>query len=119
MVKLTIHWKGNFDAAHWLRDYEGKCANMHGHRWLVDVWINGTEENLSKQGMLMDFGDIKRVVEDYDHTCLNEHLDFQKLNPTAENIVLIISRHLKALNGELSYTVRVHETPTNWAEVSK
>lgn len=70
-------------AAHSLTlDYESKCTRMHGHNWLITVHLQG--ETLNRNGMLMDFSEIKRLVkEPLDHHNLNEVLPF---NPTAENI---------------------------------
>jgi len=83
----------HFDAAHYLRDYPGKCYNLHGHRWTVEVAVEG--EELNDLGILVDFKDVKRVlkdeVEDYfDHYCLNDLEPFDKVNPTAENLARYI-----------------------------
>ena len=62
--------------------YESKCANAHGHNWIVTVYCRAKE--LNKDGMVMDFKHIKQKIHDYlDHGNLNELLPF---NPTAENI---------------------------------
>ena len=62
--------------------YESKCANLHGHNWLITVYCKA--EMLNKDGMVMDFKHIKQKIHGYlDHGNLNELLPF---NPTAENI---------------------------------
>ena len=59
--------ESSFDAAHFLTNYEGKCKNIHGHRWRVVVTIKGELTN----GMLVDFGDFKKDIKDlcdyFDH----------------------------------------------------
>ena len=63
-------------------NYESKCANLHGHNWIVTVWCKS--QTLDANGMVMDFTHIKREVQDkLDHKFLNDVVEF---NPTAENI---------------------------------
>lgn len=63
-------------------NYESKCANLHGHNWIVIVWCKS--KTLDDNGMVMDFTHIKREVQDkLDHKFLNDVVPF---NPTAENI---------------------------------
>lgn len=63
-------------------NYESKCANLHGHNWIVTVWCKS--QTLDDNGMVMDFTHIKREVQDkLDHKFLNDVVEF---NPTAENI---------------------------------
>ena len=63
-------------------NYESKCANLHGHNWIVTVWCKS--QTLDANGMVMDFTHIKRQVQDkLDHKFLNDVVPF---NPTAENI---------------------------------
>ena len=67
-----------FDSAHFLSGYNGKCANIHGHRWTVEVKINGEElqNDGEKRGMLIDFSDLKKAVkklaDDFDHALIYE-----------------------------------------------
>jgi len=70
----------HFDAAHYLPKHTGKCNQMHGHRWEVKVVIQTTRLNSS--GMVVDFGDIKAIINELDHHALNLLMD----NPTAEHI---------------------------------
>lgn len=81
MYSLIV--KESFDAAHFLKDYKGKCAKIHGHTWYVEVEIQG--EKLDKTGMLIDFGEIKKKIREIlpDHEFLNEVIP---INPTAENL---------------------------------
>ncbi len=68
----------SFDSAHFLAGYEGKCSNIHGHRWTIEVRAKG--ENLQqsgiKKGMLIDFGDLKHevraVADSFDHALIYE-----------------------------------------------
>lgn len=86
MYELTV--KASFSAAHSLRDYDGPCSNVHGHNWIVEVVACG--EKLQPNGMLMDFGDIKKavsaVLSPLDHTNLNDVQPFDRVNPTSENL---------------------------------
>ncbi len=87
----------HFDAAHYLRGYQGKCENMHGHRYTVKVKVSA--EKLNDIGLAYDFTDLKRHLDDilarYDHTCLNDLPEFKKINPSAENIASAIYKALK------------------------
>ena len=77
-----------FSAAHYLKDYPGKCANVHGHNYRVQITIEG--ETLDSLGMLVEFEVIKKAlapwIDKFDHGFLNEVPPFDKLNPTAENL---------------------------------
>jgi len=95
MYALTV--KGEFAASHSLRDYEGKCKNLHGHTWHVDIVVAG--RTLNKVGMLVDFKEIKSdlhaLLESLDHAHLNDLAYFKKANPTSENIAKYIFDHFK------------------------
>lgn len=83
MYELKV--KTHFDAAHRLVDYEGKCNRLHGHRWEVEVCIRG--ETLDSRGILIDFGEVKKLVKGFvdeklDHDFLNTRIP--ERNPTAE-----------------------------------
>jgi 6-pyruvoyltetrahydropterin/6-carboxytetrahydropterin synthase len=86
-MSWTLNVRDRFQAAHYLNGYRGKCENVHGHTFQVEVRIRIRE--LDKAGIGIDFTEIKRVLAEIlpDHTLLNEVYDF---NPSAENI----SRHL-------------------------
>ena len=83
MYRLQV--KAHFDAAHYIKDYVGKCSRMHGHRWEVEVTIVG--KMLDDKNMLLDFGEIKENLSGLldaflDHYLLNETL--REFNVTAE-----------------------------------
>ncbi len=77
-----------FAAGHALRNYHGKCENVHGHNYRVRVIIEGTD--LDDAGLLVDFVELKRLlratIERLDHRFLNDIAPFDKLNPSAENM---------------------------------
>ena len=119
---IKIYKKVEIDAAHFLRHMpEGhQCARLHGHHYVIEVEIVApSSDNL--RGMVVDFGEISQAVKFYDHCCLNETYHFEKvLNPTAENLALILSRNIRKLIPVPFHTllVRVWETPTSYAEVT-
>lgn len=82
-----------FDAAHYLPDYIGKCRNMHGHSWVLEVELGG---KANKSGMVMDFALLKKhivvaVIDILDHSLLNTFLKI----PTCENLLLWIAERLR------------------------
>ena len=85
----------DFAAAHFLRDYNGKCENLHGHNYKVYVHVEGN--SLDKGGMLLDFTllktALKEVLSKIDHTNLNEIADFDQ-NPSAERIAVYIYKNM-------------------------
>ena len=106
-----------FEAAHNLRGYDGKCANLHGHNWIIEVEVAG--EKLNELGILVDFKDVKRelkkILDEYDHRYLNEIPPFDKINPTAENLAKYIYDEFKTSdifndNSKLA-AVTVFESP--------
>ncbi|HEY7212526.1 MAG TPA: 6-carboxytetrahydropterin synthase QueD [Bryobacteraceae bacterium] len=107
-----------FAAAHFLRDYYGKCENLHGHNYRVQVGMEG--EQLDKTGLLFDFARLKdqlRQTSAYlDHQLLNELKPFDEINPSAENIAKFICEDMqKALPAAAISYVRVWETETSYA----
>ena len=93
----TLKVEGAFEAAHNLNGYPGKCAQLHGHNWVVEAVVKGWE--LDELGMLVDFKDIKQTLKDilerFDHHYLNELAPFKDgVNPTAENLARIIFEEL-------------------------
>lgn len=127
----------SFDSAHFLAGYEGKCRNIHGHRWRVEIEVQS--ETLVKggqlDGMVIDFGDlknhVKEIVDFYDHALIIEEGTMRKetlkclledgfkilevkFRPTAENFAAFFFNHMK----EKGYKVKratIYETPTNSA----
>lgn len=105
-----------FDAAHYLRGYQGKCENVHGHRFRVvaTVRAKGTDEI----GMAYDFTSLRQqlgqVVSRFDHVCLNDIPPFDKTNPSSENIASTIFKELQPiLKGKESSlcSIQVWESP--------
>lgn len=93
----SIKIESYFSAAHFLRGYSGKCEELHGHNWKVEVVVQA--KKLDKTGMVLDFKDLKtelnKVLEKLDHKCLNNISYFKKVNPTSENIAQYIYKNLK------------------------
>jgi 6-pyruvoyltetrahydropterin/6-carboxytetrahydropterin synthase len=89
--------ESEFSSAHNLRGYKGKCEELHGHNWKVEVVVAKPE--LDKTGMALDFKDLKKkmnnVLEKLDHKYLNKISYFKKVNPTSENIAKYIYDRLK------------------------
>jgi len=113
-----------FCAAHLLRDYKGKCEHLHGHNYRVHV--TARRAALGPGGMVIDFGDLKRVAKEvvlrFDHTFLNEIAPFDRIEPSAENIAAHlyeeISRGLEN-QSDLLYSVSVYESDTSRATFIK
>jgi 6-pyruvoyltetrahydropterin/6-carboxytetrahydropterin synthase len=99
-------------AAHKLSlDYESKCTNLHGHNWIIDVYLRS--ETLDKNGMVMDFTRIKREIQDkFDHKVINDIVDF---NPTAENI----AKYICDVLSPYCFRVDVQESTDNTASYIK
>lgn len=110
-VRLTRE----FSSAHFLRNYEGKCAEMHGHNWKVEVVFRSPD--VSENGILIDFYDIGAVLdgllERLDHGVINNVPPFDVLSPTSENLArwfyTELSRRMPA-GVPKPYRVRVWET---------
>lgn len=114
MFELTVIT--DFGAAHRVVDYPGKCDQLHGHNWIVEVTIAGKE--LNELGILVDFKSIKKEVnalmEELDHHYLNELPQFRHKNPTAEHIAQYIFHELEKnelfQNGVAVKAVKVWES---------
>lgn len=95
MYELMI--EAQFSSAHQLRGYTGKCENLHGHNWKVQVMVSS--EKLNETGLVIDFHEFKKTVEELlstlDHFVLNEIFPFTELNPSSENIAKWIYDSLK------------------------
>lgn len=127
----------SFDSAHFLKGYQGKCSNLHGHRWRVLAEIQG--EQLQEEGrerdMLVDFGDLKRdlkkLCDDLDHALIYEtgslrantiealqEEEFKLIEvhfrPTAESFALYFYEKMTALGYDVR-RITVYETPDNCA----
>jgi 6-pyruvoyltetrahydropterin/6-carboxytetrahydropterin synthase len=112
----------SFASAHCLRKYKGRCENLHGHNWKIRAAFCGTE--LNSQGMLIDFIDIKKhldeIISCLDHKFLNEIVPFDKINPTAENIASFILEQIKLIETENAKAceVEVWESESSSATIS-
>ncbi len=114
-----------FSAAHYLKDYNGKCENMHGHNYRVLAYARG--QDLPSDGILIDFGEVKAALKEVcrtlDHTNLNDLEEDGMLifnnNPSAERIAAYIFDQLEMLlpkkDAARLHAVEVYETPTNRA----
>jgi len=93
-----IRVEKEFAAAHFLREYQGKCENLHGHNWKVEARFRS--RNLDSAGMLMDFRQAREitwgVLERFDHKYLNDLDEFKEANPTTENLARIVYQALVA-----------------------
>ena len=133
--------KSEFDSAHFLKDYEGKCANIHGHRWkvVIEIYSETLSQEGTNRGMVVDFGklkhDLKRETKKLDHTLLIEKGSLKKttikamkeegfkivsldFRPTAENL----AKYFYGIMSTVGYNVlktEVYETPDNCAVYQK
>lgn len=115
---LDIFIKTHFSGGHHLRDYPGNCERPHGHNWKVKVTVRATE--LDKLGMGIDFKTLKQtvnsVVDDLDHSDLNDHAAFKDINPSSENIAMHLFSKLKnklQTDRYSLYSVTVRETDSS------
>jgi len=110
---MKIYEEFEVSAAHHLPNYDGKCANLHGHNYKVEVWIEG---KAGKNGMLVDFSELKEIVMKLDHSNLNNYMD----NPTAENMVEYYLNNINLLTGDRveKIKVRIWEDRDSYAEDS-
>ena len=134
-MKVTVNRKAHFNAAHRLfnknwsdeQNFEvfGKCSypNYHGHNYEIIVAVKGEVD--PETGFVMNLDELRKIieveVEDYlDHKNLNVDIkEFQNINPTAENIVILIWNKIRAkLATDLELKVTLYETPRNFVEYS-
>jgi 6-pyruvoyltetrahydropterin/6-carboxytetrahydropterin synthase len=109
MIRTHIYWRGEISAAHHLTlPYPSKCTEMHGHNYLIEVWVYGPA---TASGMVIDFSHIKAAVEPYDHALLNAVL----AQPTAEALAERIASSL-ARAGIEAVRVRAWEDRDSYAE---
>ncbi|MBE0478462.1 6-carboxytetrahydropterin synthase QueD [Candidatus Aerophobetes bacterium] len=106
---MVITREFEFDAAHKLVNYQGKCENLHGHRWKIQVSVQAP---VGKDGIAFDFVQLKEIVEEkvmkkLDHSYLNDLLP----QPSTENIAIWIWGRLKELP---LYEIKVWESPTSF-----
>ena len=120
----TVSVRAHYDSAHFLRNYNGKCEQLHGHRYVVEVALQA--EELNESGIAYDFVDLKKVLRDLaerlDHRLINEVEPFTEWESSSENQARyffegIQSRLPPELAPGLLYA-RVWETPNQWAMYS-
>ena len=119
MYELTVTTQ--FAAAHQLREFRGSCEKLHGHNWKVEVTLAG--EELSDAGLLMDFREVReatdRILEELDHSYLNELPHFRDQNPSSENIAAYIFEKLTgALNNNQIKVTKVTAWESDSASAS-
>ncbi len=121
MLTLTVTKKFSFCYAHWLQNYPGKCAAMHGHNAELEVEVGYDPDREVFEGMIIDFGTIKEVVnpiiEQLDHHLLNDALPYAP--PTCENLIQWLWRQITSdpRIGDSLVRLKLTETPTSWVEM--
>ena len=142
MTKIRVTKEFNFEIAHALWNYNGPCANIHGHSYRLFVTVIGkpiTDEQNPKLGMVIDFSDLKKVVNKeiinpFDHAFIiskkaaeslkcKQNQMFEKqiivdYQPTCENMVIDFVQKIKKKlpSGLKLHSLRLHETATSFAE---
>ncbi len=140
MPTLRITKEFRFEAAHALTGYDGKCKHIHGHSYILYVTVKGQPTNPDgspKAGMVLDFTELKRIVNEtvvdrFDHTLilregapLAEELaaayvrvHIVPFQPTTESLICLFAEMLqKALpQGVKLHSMRLHESPTSYVE---
>jgi 6-pyruvoyltetrahydropterin/6-carboxytetrahydropterin synthase len=132
-MRTALYKIVTFDASHRLLYYVGKCNQLHGHHWKVEVWVEGNVDE--KTQIVVDYNTIKMVIERFDHmvilnkkdplvSCLEKYQSVIKVNgdPTSE----LIANHFKNMlendsdfkRADAKVTkIRVWESPTSCAEI--
>jgi len=142
MPRIRITKKFDFEMAHALWNYDGACRNIHGHSYKLFVTVRGepvSDRRDVKYGMVMDFGDLKRIVKEkivdrFDHSVvvsdraphdflghveqMFEKYELTPFQPTSENLLLYFSEILQeALPPQAELVaLRLYETETSYAE---
>lgn len=133
IMSTRIYKETHFDASHRLMHYDGKCSRLHGHRWSIEVWMDGEIDDKTK--ILIDYNIIKNIIDIYDHQVILNKDDpmakvitpFQKPvltdgDPTSELIAEDIKNRLDSYSEENNmncrvYKIRVWESEGCYAEV--
>ncbi len=117
MYEISV--EKHFDAAHFLRGYQGRCEALHGHRFKVVARVRAGK--LDDIGLAYDFTELKQhldgVLSRFDHTCLNDIPPFDEINPSSENIAATIYEELqrKLAGAPVSMAaIEVWESPDAW-----
>lgn len=137
----TLQTNACFDSAHFLKGYEGKCSNIHGHRWMVEATVASeeVEEEGQIRGMVVDFktlkDDLKRLADELDHSLVIEEGSLREVTknalleegfcivelpfrPTAENLAEYFYNAMEEKEYQV-VLVKVYETPNNCAGYSR
>ncbi len=124
MEEWLIYKEFYFEAAHQLPHHDGKCRRLHGHSWVGRVYVKGNRliTNGSKQGMIIDYGDIKKYLQPLldnflDHYYLNETLSLE--SPTSEMVAKWIFKKLEIAGLPGLYAVEIRETCTSGCTYKK
>lgn len=107
---MKVCTETTISASHHLPNYKGKCRQKHGHNWKVQVIAEGNVDK--KSGMVIDFSELKSIINQLDHTNLNKIIR----NPTAENIVSYLLRKFTNKYPNIYFTVTVWESEKNFAQ---
>lgn len=110
-----------FAAAHQLRIFGGKCEKLHGHNWRIEVSLAG--DKLNDGGLLIDFREVKEatdgILEELDHSFLNELPQFEDQSPSSENIAAYVFEKLSSkLNNKRIRVTKVTAWESDSAGVS-
>ena len=134
-MKIQVYKEEHIDTSHRLLHYIGKCANLHGHRWKVEVWIEGEPDPETQ--ILIDYNLIKQVIDKFDHQIILNKDDpmvpciqkYQNVittqgDPTSELMAAIIRDDLYVLCRKMGIKatvskIRVWESPTAYAELTE
>jgi 6-pyruvoyltetrahydropterin/6-carboxytetrahydropterin synthase len=134
-MKVGIYKEVQIDTSHRLLHYEGKCANLHGHRWKIEIWMEGEPDPVTK--ILIDYSMIRKIVDKYDHQIILNQEDpmvpriqeFHQVittpgDPTSELMASLIRDDLRAFCREQGVKatvpkIRVWESPTAFAELKE
>ena len=132
-MKVRIYKEVQIDTSHRLLHYKGKCANLHGHRWKIEVWMEGEPDPVTQ--ILIDYSMIKQVINKYDHQIILNREDpmisrIQEFHPviitpgepTSELMAVLIRDDLHAFCRDQGVKavvtkIRVWESPTAFAEL--
>ena len=140
VIRVTKEFR--FEAAHALAGYDGACRNAHGHSYVLSVTVAGTpvsDPSSPKLGMVIDFGDLKRlirkhIVDPLDHALLLHEKEKEKglhrtgdpmanivflpYQPTSENLLIDFAARIRSMlpEGVTLYSLRLRETATSYAE---
>lgn len=115
----SIIVKRRCETSHFLRGYDGKCSEIHGHSMLVEVKISA--ELLDATGFVVDFIRVKDIIDEFDHAMINKDVPyFKTINPTAENIGKYLCERIQdsignEVNEPVVEYVKIWETENNCA----